>query len=151
MVKEFPDSDAAKTAAARIKALGWEVEELPLLDGERNGFSRLPTMEGNEERLPDDRLPDFAGKVVLVQLASNLGQWAFPEPVFEMQGGQLFLVGKPIPGEGLWTRQMTFCIPWRAIGYYLVFDSIEAYWSFKEVPGTNRLKNRRGWLRGAPG
>jgi hypothetical protein len=101
--------------------------------------------------MPDDRLPEFAGKVVLVQLAYGLGQWAFPEPRFEMQGGQLFLVGRPVAEEALWTRQMTFCIPWRTVGYYLVFDSMEAYWSFKEIqdtpPEAPVPKAGRGWLR----
>ena len=102
--------------------------------------------------MTSDDVPDLDGKVVAVQLPVNGLGWTLLSPRFERQGGKLFLVGKPLPSPEpkLWESVATVCIPWRYIGYYVAFDSIDAYrsWGTPKPPAPPDPKRSRfGWLR----
>lgn len=98
-------------------------------------------------------LDRFEGKVVTVfinsgalEFTEQLG-WSLVHPRFEDQMGRMFLVGKTIAeyrGGIPWYAEATVNIPWEAVHYYLVFDSIEDY---HDAAGRFRAEGPKpGWF-----
>ena len=101
-------------------------------------------------------LPQFAGKVLSVVCAGeDTGQLIY-NPLFQEQGGRLFVVGT-VPKEASrdnWMEGLTCAIAWETVQDYVVFESIDDYlgrlrsprkrWpaSNKTVRLTQRLKVR---------
>jgi hypothetical protein len=101
---------------------------------------------------PDDYLPDFSGKVVVIQMPETSFGWTLLSPVFEKQGGKLFLVGKSVPSAALWSSDGTVNVPWDNIVFYVVFDSLEVYKAkFEQFQSPPSNKHRRGWFGGRSG
>ncbi len=77
------------------------------------------------------RLPDFAGKVVLLYLTytSDDRGIVLEDPVFQAQGDRLFLVGRIAEGTSPndWVAGSMSGVAWESVDQYLVFDSLEDY------------------------
>ena len=73
-------------------------------------------------------LPDFSQKVILVYFDSGAPQnrAAVENPRFELQGGELFLVGRGLTAEG-WGIDLPLAIAWSKIQWYSVFESTDAF------------------------
>jgi hypothetical protein len=96
---------------------------------------------------------DFAGKVITVFINSGAlvfseqPGWTLDNPRFEEQLGRIFLVGKSVGQQHAnppWHHGAVVNIPWEAVSYYLVFDSVEAY---REATGRYRPEGPKpGWF-----
>ena len=75
------------------------------------------------------KLPNFRGKAVSVVLTGDDEHRLLFDPLFEMQGGRLFLIGT-IPRHGStkdWVAQLPAGVAWDMVQEYIVFDSVEHY------------------------
>ena len=84
------------------------------------------------EILLTDTLPDFTGKIILLNtnVPSSLDENSFllQFPVFERQGGRLFLTGiVPDIKDWEWLSGVKCAVAWDAVCDYQIFQSIEDY------------------------
>jgi hypothetical protein len=81
----------------------------------------------------DIRFPDFSDKIVLVYLANRSDDHSIviEHPTFEIQGGRVFIVGQFAEGttSNDWASGVQTAVSWDAVEQYLVFDTIEEYFS----------------------
>ncbi len=91
-------------------------------------------------------LPDFTDKVVVLWLRTPSGTaWTLLGPHFERFDGDLWLLGKPVADEHLWTQEATISIPWNNVASFLVLESLEAFhsWYQWEDPKTKNSQGRK--------
>ena len=76
----------------------------------------------------ENTLPDFGQKIVYVFFDSGSAQSraAVASPRFEIQGGQLFLVGRGFTSHA-WGSDVPIAIAWSKVQWYSVFESAEAF------------------------
>jgi len=93
----------------------------------------------------NESLPDFAGKLVLVNFAGGVEtHQLLSDPHFEDHDGHLFLVGT-VPEEvmpGFAGR--TVGVSWRTVEQYFVFDTIAQYIDACSRYGRARWRTR--WI-----
>lgn len=75
-----------------------------------------------------DTLPDFSRKVVYVffDTGEPSSRAAVENPRFELQGGELFLVGRGLTKRA-WGSDVPLAIAWSRIQWYSVFESAQAF------------------------
>ncbi len=75
------------------------------------------------------KFPDFSGKCVSFSLKNEDACNDLSNPMFEYQGGRLFVVGKIPKGatKSDWAESFTAAIAWDRVVDYIVFDSEDAF------------------------
>ena len=77
--------------------------------------------------------PDFTAKVILIYLVDRSPDESIvlQKASFEIQGGRIFLVGEFADGTtpNDWAAGVPTCVSWRRVEQYLVFDSLQGYFS----------------------
>ena len=97
----------------------------------------------------EDRLPDFSNRVVYVFFDSGAPHCraVVLNPRFELQGGELFLVGGGLMAKS-WGVDVPVGIAWSKVQWYSVFESVEA---FEQADAHYKARNRKGsswsWTR----
>jgi len=87
-------------------------------------------------------VPDLTGKTLVVETKARPLQdsLVLGGCSFEMQAGRLFLSGTNvpcIPGSHNWTDGVRRLVAWDSIEGYMVFDSVEDYYSRLILPTQN--------------
>lgn len=81
----------------------------------------------------DAAFPDFSGKVILLYLINRSPDDAvvLHSTRFEVQGTRVFLVGEYAEGTTAsdWAAGVSTAVSWDSVEQYLIFDSIEDYFS----------------------
>jgi hypothetical protein len=74
-------------------------------------------------------LPDFSKKLVSLGLIGDVESYALDRPVWENQGGRLFLIGKVPRGASTrdWCEGLIASVAWDRVTDYLIFDSAKHY------------------------
>jgi hypothetical protein len=74
-------------------------------------------------------LPDFGDKVVYVFFdgGAPYARTAVQNARFELQGGELFLVGRGLMSKG-WGSDVPVGIAWSKVQWYSVFESPDAFY-----------------------
>ena len=103
-----------------------------------------------------DSYPDFAGKVLAVQLGTPPVSLALEQARYERHLGKSYLVGRQVvnPQNPNWADGATYYIAPEQLAFFAVFDSLEAYlarvaaWPRPTPPqeGHGEPPNRRGWF-----
>ena len=77
----------------------------------------------------EDTLPDFSNKVVyiLFEGGAPYTRTAVQNPRFELQGGNLFLVGRGLLSRA-WGSDLPVAIAWSKVQWYTLFESPEAFY-----------------------
>ncbi len=77
----------------------------------------------------EDTLPDFGNKVVYVFFdgGAPYARTAVQNPRFELQGGELFLLGRGLMSKG-WGSDVPVGIAWSKVQWYSVFESPDAFY-----------------------
>ena len=76
----------------------------------------------------ENTFPDFTDKIVYVFFDSGTpsSRAAVQNPRFELQGGQVFLVGRGITAKA-WGIDAPVAIAWSKVQWYSIFPSLEAF------------------------
>jgi hypothetical protein len=79
------------------------------------------------DEMPD--VPDLTGKVVSITIMDDNHPHDLISPVYEMQGGRLFLVGVTPAGatHSDWSVDVPWAVAWDRVTDYFVFNSLEQY------------------------
>ena len=105
----------------------------------------------------DESLPDFTGRVVVVQMMTPLVSLALADARYERHLGKLYLVGRQVgsPQFPNWADGATHYIAPEHMAFFAVFDSLDLYLSrlaahpYQPAPA-DAPQPRRGWFgRGA--
>ena len=77
----------------------------------------------------EDALPDFANKVVYLFFdgGAPYARTAVLNPKFELQGGELFLVGRGLMSRS-WGSDVPLAIAWSKVQWYSVFETVDAFY-----------------------
>lgn len=75
--------------------------------------------------------PDLTQKIVLVYLSNRSSEDSvvIENPIFQVQGDKIFLVGRIAEGTtpNDWASGVATAICWESIEQYMVFDSLQDY------------------------
>jgi hypothetical protein len=86
--------------------------------------------------------PDFSGKIVLIYLANRSDDYnvVMQHATLENQAGKIFIVGEFAEGTTAsdWAAGIRTAVSWENVEQYLVFDSIEDYYSRMSIGWNDR-------------
>ena len=88
-------------------------------------------------------LPSFSGKVLSVLCADEDSSQLIENPIFEVQGDRLFLIGTVPKGcSPDWLNGLSCAIAWDLVQSYVIFDSLEGYNMRREPTSPKRKKKK---------
>jgi hypothetical protein len=86
--------------------------------------------------------PDFSGKIVLIYLVNRSDDYnvVMQHATLENQAGKIFIVGEFAEGTTAsdWAAGIRTAVSWENVEQYLVFDSIEDYYSRMSIGWDDR-------------
>jgi hypothetical protein len=92
-----------------------------------------PRRQTGRENMIHIQFPDFSGKIILLYLTDRSDEHnvVLQNAVMENQAGKLFVVGQFAEGTTTndWATGIQTAVAWDNVEQYLVFDSIEDYFS----------------------
>ena len=101
----------------------------------------------------DESLPDFAGKVVAIQMVTPQVSLGLEQARYERHLGKLYLVGRQVtnPQSPNWADGAMFYIAPEQISFFAVFDSLQTYLArvaphSSAQPRGDPDQHRRGWF-----
>jgi hypothetical protein len=103
--------------------------------------------------MADESIPDFAGKVVAVQMVTPPLSVGLEQARYERHLGKLYLVGRQVtnPQSPNWADGAVFYIAPEQISFFAVFDSLQVYTARVAAhasvqPPAGQDQHRRGWF-----
>lgn len=101
----------------------------------------------------DESFPDFAGKVVTVQIGTPPASFALEQVRYERHLGKLYLVGRQVanPKQPNWADGATHYIAPEQLSWFAVFNSVADYlarlasWA-PTYSAPEAQPGRRGWF-----
>jgi hypothetical protein len=74
-------------------------------------------------------LPNFKGKILVVEVAGKATTYILKDVHFDTQGGRLFLLGTFLRGasQNNWVEGVPVAIGWSRIDHYMIFNSVADY------------------------
>jgi hypothetical protein len=101
----------------------------------------------------DESVPDFAGKVVAVQMVTPPVSLGLEQARYERHLGKLYLVGRQVanPQSPNWADGAVYYIAPEQIAFFAVFDSLAVYMArvaghSAAHPPAGQDQQRRGWF-----